>query len=801
MPRRSSRLKGKAQDAEIANVESKKDIDNIASKTKETESVSNNTSQVDQQRGNKKLVIEEIEQKDPSEPPSLQQSPEQSPDQQPAEELNIETATTKDPQNESQNQDEDEVRNDEQEEEEEPQTLIAGRSKRNVKKMSYKDESSSEEEEEDDDPMFSGLSKEQKNAMKKKMAAIQKGANESTLKERALKIQEIIGAFELNIDAEVDEEEAAFIYDFSRKHQFDIIEKIEDEGDFFLDSMREMIEEKMKLHQAGIRANGGKRKRRKDEESESEFDMNDFEDDTDSDYSMDSDFENPFEDNENMIDEYEDEEDYATWGSKKRRRGGKRRRNKNIWRDEEGREYYAKGRLLLNDALKDTDNFEGWSAARVKAWKNKEVNPNAYHYRFNLPGEDQVNGPLKQSEIKPFMERVKEVGVNVHWGTFSAVIKGRVGYQCSNYWRQMMKDGWVKDPNYWILPDGKFSFKRGKKGDIPTNIRKYSFVVLKDPSGTFGPDFPAFHPKRPSDKQLKKYLETDVRDLDESTKAGKKKKKSKGRGKKKIDDDNNNDNKEQEKEEETKDDKNDNDETTDNKKEEKKSKKKGSKKKKDKKKKKSKKKNKKKNDKDDEDKENDNDNEENEESKDKKTKKKKKSKKKSKKSSKKDKKKKDKKSKKKSKKSKNDKEEEENNNDEKEGEEDTSSKSKRGKKRKHSTTEVSELEPPQKKRKKMNKAESKKEQKKDALSLVLGDMIDIMTGDKLKDPAISPYGYVMSYNSWCSILRNSKTKNQCPFTKQKLTRRSLIKLTEFNIDQYKDQIVNITEEDAKNLSL
>ena len=252
--------------------------------------------------------------------------------------------------------------------------------------------------------------------MKEKMAEIKQGASDSIRKERELKIQEIIGSFELNIDAEVTMEEAAFIYDFSRKHQFDVIDKIEDEGDFFLESMREMIEEKMKLHQLnqGSRTNG-KRKRRQDDDSESEFDMNDFEDDSDSEYSMDSDFENPFEDNENLIDEFEDEEDYALYGAKKRRRGG-RRRNKNIWVGDDGREYYAKGRLLLTDALKDTENFEGWSAARVKAWKNKEVNPNAYYYRFNEPGEDAINGAMMQKEHKGFMERVKEVGVNVHWG-------------------------------------------------------------------------------------------------------------------------------------------------------------------------------------------------------------------------------------------------------------------------------------------------------------------------------------------------------------------------------------------------
>merc|ERR1712130_570454 len=141
--------------------------------------------------------------------------------------------------------------------------------------------------------------------------------------------------------------------------------------------------------------------------------------------------------------------------------------------------------------------------------------------------------------------------------------------------------------------------------------------------------------------------------------------------------------------------------------------------------------------------------------------------------------------------------------------EETQSKA-RGKKRKHSSDEdTSDLEPPQKKRKispkkkKSKKKKAKKAKKEEVeeengpLNEVLGDMVDIMTGDKLVQPAISPYGHVMEYNSWCSVLRNARTKNKCPFTKKKLTRRSLIKLNEENIDEYKDKIVNITAEDMK----
>jgi hypothetical protein len=32
----------------------------------------------------------------------------------------------------------------------------------------------------------------------------------------------------------------------------------------------------------------------------------------------------------------------------------------------------------------------GWSDARIKAYMEREGNPNAYYYRFNAPGEGQV---------------------------------------------------------------------------------------------------------------------------------------------------------------------------------------------------------------------------------------------------------------------------------------------------------------------------------------------------------------------------------------------------------------------------
>jgi len=94
-------------------------------------------------------------------------------------------------------------------------------------------------------------------------------------------------------------------------------------------------------------------------------------------------------------------------------------------------------RLRLDDALKQLNQsqgdlekaMEGWSEARIRAYKLIKENPNAYYYRFNAPGEQQRNGKFTAAEHKLFMDRLREVGADGQWGIFSMAIPGRVGYQ------------------------------------------------------------------------------------------------------------------------------------------------------------------------------------------------------------------------------------------------------------------------------------------------------------------------------------------------------------------------------------
>lgn len=97
-------------------------------------------------------------------------------------------------------------------------------------------------------------------------------------------------------------------------------------------------------------------------------------------------------------------------------------------------------RLTLDDALQqikdsktneDMDGYAGWSAARLRAFKMIEKNPNSYYYRFNAPGEQQKKGKWTDEENALFLQRLNQVGANSQWGIFSIAIPGRVGYQVS----------------------------------------------------------------------------------------------------------------------------------------------------------------------------------------------------------------------------------------------------------------------------------------------------------------------------------------------------------------------------------
>ena len=74
--------------------------------------------------------------------------------------------------------------------------------------------------------------------------------------------------------------------------------------------------------------------------------------------------------------------------------------------------------------------------------------------------------------------------------------------------------------------------------------------------------------------------------------------------------------------------------------------------------------------------------------------------------------------------------------------------------------------------------------------LVLPGFMDPLTKQQIEEPAISPYGHVAGYETWCRALRSEDAKDTCPFTRQPLKRRDLVKLTHENIAQYREKMVD-----------
>ncbi|KAG2225897.1 hypothetical protein INT45_006593 [Circinella minor] len=149
------------------------------------------------------------------------------------------------------------------------------------------------------------------------------------------------------------------------------------------------------------------------------------------------------------------------------------------------KQYRMGGRLALDDALKQVQEnqadpekaFEGWSQARIRAYQMIDQNPNSYYYRFNAPGDVQRKGQWDEDERKVFFKRLEEVGANGQWGIFAMKVPGRVGYQCSNFYRLLVETGEINDPNYVLDEKGKAHYLFDKKtadGQVEKTFRTHS---------------------------------------------------------------------------------------------------------------------------------------------------------------------------------------------------------------------------------------------------------------------------------------------------------------------------------------
>ncbi|KAJ1898263.1 hypothetical protein LPJ66_002865 [Kickxella alabastrina] len=93
----------------------------------------------------------------------------------------------------------------------------------------------------------------------------------------------------------------------------------------------------------------------------------------------------------------------------------------------------------------------GQSVARFVAAKLLRKNPNSYFYRHTESGVEQWTGEWTEDERLEFVRVAREFGCGDKWGLFSTYLPHRVGYQCSNYYRQyVIPSGWIIDDNYRI---------------------------------------------------------------------------------------------------------------------------------------------------------------------------------------------------------------------------------------------------------------------------------------------------------------------------------------------------------------
>lgn len=150
------------------------------------------------------------------------------------------------------------------------------------------------------------------------------------------------------------------------------------------------------------------------------------------------------------------------------------------------------------------------SKDQQKAYDERKNKPNNFYYRLNIEGTEPKKGKWSKQEKQLFMQQLLRHGANNLWGPFSIPIVGRVGYTCSSLYGQMRKEGKIIDENYVrVNKNGKDGWRYMKKAEVMAlagkesknknfaqEFRKFQFIVVEDPSGTFK-NLPCQHPNAP----------------------------------------------------------------------------------------------------------------------------------------------------------------------------------------------------------------------------------------------------------------------------------------------------------------
>jgi hypothetical protein len=119
-----------------------------------------------------------------------------------------------------------------------------------------------------------------------------------------------------------------------------------------------------------------------------------------------------------------------------------------------------------------------WSPVHRRSYLRRKCDENGYLYRNPPVGVERKFGPWTAEEKAAFLARLAETRkdqttVDGKWGLFSLALPGRVGYQCSNFYRLLIMAGEVEDSRYSIGEDGKLHhLSHSKKWGMPTPPKK-----------------------------------------------------------------------------------------------------------------------------------------------------------------------------------------------------------------------------------------------------------------------------------------------------------------------------------------
>ena len=91
-------------------------------------------------------------------------------------------------------------------------------------------------------------------------------------------------------------------------------------------------------------------------------------------------------------------------------------------------------------------DFDSWKENKKQTWLQIDTNPNAFFYRYVLPGETKKSGGWSESEKKLFIQTLKvHPPSSGHWGLFARHIPGRVGYQCNAFYKKLLASGEIEE--------------------------------------------------------------------------------------------------------------------------------------------------------------------------------------------------------------------------------------------------------------------------------------------------------------------------------------------------------------------